>query len=193
MLANGGGAGLGFGLRLGLCFMFVFVLVVVFVLLGGPQKRCRHMLLCLCFQALRGLPHTPTSTSTREEMKSAPLWLAGGWEWSLAMEPLAVDGDRMTALIHYERQRWKKVNFFAKKPLPGSLFQHFQMLCMPSFIDLHTRNTRPCDVVCLRSKHFRSIAGMIAPPAKIYARNWSRSRWNMKHFRQTARGCLLHQ
>ena len=28
---------------------------------------------------------------------------------------------------------------------------------------------------------------MIAPPAKIYARDQSRSRWNMKHFRQTAR------
>ena len=30
----------------------------------------------------------------------------------------------------------------------------------------YTRNTRPCDVVCLQSKHFRSIAGMIAPPAR---------------------------
>ena len=27
----------------------------------------------------------------------------------------------------------------------------------------YTRNSRPCDVVCLKSKHFRSIAGMIAP------------------------------
>ena len=131
-------------------------------------------------------------------MKSAPLGLAGGREWSLATEALPVDGHRMTALIHYERQWWKKVNFFAKKPLPRSLFQHVQTLCMPSFIDLHTRmhtqhQARPCDVVCLRSKHFRSIAGMIAPPAKIYAHDRSRSRWNMKHFRQTARGCLLHQ
>ena len=60
----------------------------------------------------------------------------------------------------------------------------------------YTRNTRPCDVVCLQLKHFRSIAGiLLAPRAKIYARDRSRSisRWNMKHFRQTARGCLLHQ
>ena len=42
-------------------------------------------------------------------------------------------------------------------------------------------------VVCLQSKHLRSIAGMIAPPAKIYACDRSRSRWNMKHFWQTAR------
>ena len=49
--------------------------------------------------------------------------------------------DRMTALIHYERQRWKKVNVFAKKPLPRSLFQHVQTLCMPSFIDLHIHAT----------------------------------------------------
>ena len=124
------------------------------------------------------------------KMKSAPLGLAGGRWWSLATEPLPVDGDRMTVLIHYERQRWKKVNFFAKKLLPWSLFQHVQTLCMPSVIDLqYTRNTRPCDVVCLQSKHFRSVA----PPAKIYARDRSPSRWNMKHFRQTACGCLLHQ
>ena len=72
-------------------------------------------------------------------MKSAPLGLAGGRGWSLATEPLPVDGDRMTALIHHERQWCKKINFFAKKPLPRSLFQHVQTLCMPSFIDFHTR------------------------------------------------------
>ena len=74
-------------------------------------------------------------------MKSAPLGLAGCQEWSLTREALPVDGDRMTTLIHYERQRWKKVNFFAKKPLPRSLLQHVQTLCMPSFIDLHTHAT----------------------------------------------------
>ena len=58
---------------------------------------------------------------------------------SLRLDLLEVD--RMTALIHYEHQRWKKVNVFAKKPLPRSLFQHVQTLCMPSFIDLHTRAT----------------------------------------------------
>ena len=44
-------------------------------------------------------------------------------------------------------------------------------------------------VVCLQSKHLRSIAGMIAPPAKIYARDRSRSRWNTsgKPQLQTAR------
>ena len=56
-------------------------------------------------------------------MKSAPLGLARGREQSLATEALPVDGDRMTALIHYNRQRLKKINFFAKKPLPRSLFQ----------------------------------------------------------------------
>ena len=80
--------------------------------------------------------HQSTSCA-KHHMKSAPLGLAGGREWILAAEPLPVAGDRMTALIHYERQRWKKVNFFAKKPLPRSLFQHVQTLCIPSFIDLH--------------------------------------------------------
>ena len=55
-----------------------------------------------------------------------------------------------------------------------------------------TTEALPVDgVVCLQSKHFRSIAGMIAPPAKIYPRDRSRSRWNMKHFRQTARAASL--
>ena len=41
---------------------------------------------------------------------------------------------------------------------------HVQTLCMPSFIDFHARmhtrhQARPSDVFCLRSKHFRSIAG----------------------------------
>ena len=48
-------------------------------------------------------------------MKSAQLGLAGDQEWSLATEALPVDGDRMTAPILYERQRWIEVNFFAKK------------------------------------------------------------------------------
>ena len=56
--------------------------------------------------------------------------------------------------------------------------------CPVSLTCIHTQHQ--CDVFCLQSKHFRSIAGMIAPPAKIYARDRSRSRWNMKHFRQTA-------
>ena len=61
-----------------------------------------------------------------------------GWK-SLRLDLREVD--RMTALIHYERQRWKKFNFFAKKPLPRSLLQRVQTLCMPSFIDLHTHAT----------------------------------------------------
>ena len=127
-------------------------------------------------------------------MKSAPLGLAGCQDWSLTTEALPVDGDRMTALIHYERQRWKKVNFFAKKLLPRSLFQHVQTLCMPSFIDLHTHATagHASDVVCLqlcklqscsRNTSGRSLAW--SHHTKIYA-----IKVNMKHFRQTARSCL---
>ena len=81
MLVNGGGAGLGLGLRLGLRSIFVFeefLLVVVFVLLGGPQKRGRHMLFGSCFQALRGLPHIPTSTSAREQINHVRLLVGGG-------------------------------------------------------------------------------------------------------------------
>ena len=38
------------------------------------------------------------------------------------------------------------------------------------------------------TSRFPSIAGMIAPHVDLHDR--SRSRWNMNHFRQTARGCL---
>ena len=95
-----------------------------------------------------------------------------GIKWkSLRLDLLEVD--RMTALIHYERQRWKKVNFFAKKPLPRSLFQHVRNAVHAQFHWLaYTRNTRPCDVVCLQSKHFRSIAGiLLAPRADLRARS----------------------
>ena len=69
----------------------------------------------------------------------------------------------MTALIHYERQRCKKVNFFAKKPLPRSFFQHVQTLCMPSFIDMHTHATPGLGHVmtsfaCSRNTSDRSLA-----------------------------------
>ena len=80
-------------------------------------------------------------------------------EWkSLRLDLLEVD--RMTALIHYERQRWKKVNFFAKKPLHRSLFQHVQTLCMPSFIDLHTHATpgHVTSFACSRNTSDRSLA-----------------------------------
>ena len=100
-------------------------------------------------------------------MKSAPLGLAGGREWSLATEALRVDGDRMTALIHYERQRWKKINFFAKKPL-----QHVQTLCMPSFTDLHTHATagHVTSFAWSRNTSDRSLACiMIAPHVHVYA------------------------
>ena len=101
--------------------------------------------------------------------------------------------DRMTALIHYERQRWKKVNVFAKKPLRRSLFQHVQTLCMPSFIDLHIHATpgHVTSFACSRNTSDRSLAW--SHHRRRSTRDRSRSRWNMKHFRQTARGCLLHQ
>ena len=98
-------------------------------------------------------------------MKNAPLGLAGGRWWSLATEALPVDRDRMTALIHYEHQRWKKINFFAKKKTTSTCLNavHAQLHWLA-----YTRNSRPCDVVCLKSKHFRSIAGMIAPHVAIH-------------------------
>ena len=73
------------------------------------------------------------------EKRSA--WTCWGSGVKLSHGSTSVGGDRMTPLIHFERQRWKKVNFFAKKPLPRSLLQHVQTLCMPSFIDLHTHAT----------------------------------------------------
>ena len=82
----------------------------------------------------------------------------GGFKWkSLRLDLLEVDG--MTA-IHYERQRCKKVNFFVKKPLPRSFFQHVQTLCMPSFIDMHTHATpgHVTSFACSRNTSDRSLA-----------------------------------
>ena len=56
----------------------------------------------------------------------------------------------------------KKVNFFAKKPLPQVFVSTCSNAVHAEFHRLaYTRKSRPCDVVCLQSKHFRSIAGMI--------------------------------
>ena len=81
----------------------------------------------------------------------------GKWK-SLRLDLLEVD--RMTALIHYERQRWKKVNFFAKKTFHRSLFQHVQTLCTLSFIDLHTHATpgHVTSFACSRNTSDRSLA-----------------------------------
>ena len=99
-------------------------------------------------------------SSDQKRGRAYPKYVDGAaLEWkSLRLDLLEVD--RMTALIHYERQRWKKVNFFAKKPLPRSFFQHVQTLCMPSFIDLHTHATpgHVTSFVCSRNTSDRSLA-----------------------------------
>ena len=128
----------------------------------------------------------------RENMKSAPLGLAGCQEWGLTTEALPVDGDCMTALIHYERQRWKKVNFFAKKLLPRSLFQHVQTLCMPSFIDLHTHATagHVTSFACTKLQSLPIDRWHDRTTGSLRSTRSITIGWNMKHFRQTARGCL---
>ena len=106
------------------------------------------------------------------KMKIAPLGLAGGRSY-----------DRTNSLrtpTMKESQLLREKNHFL-----GLSFNMFKRCACPvSLTCIHTQHQ--CDVYCLQSKHFRSIAGMIAPPAKIYARDRSRSRWKMKHFRQTA-------
>ena len=121
-----------------------------------------------------------------------------GREWSLATEALPVDGDRMTALIHYERQRWKKINFFAKKPFPWSLFQHVQTQCMPSFIDLHTHAT--AGHVTSFAWSWNTSANSDRSLAWSYhtssphgdLRDRSRSRWNIqKHETFSGKPCTV--
>ena len=154
------------------------IFIFIFIFASGEVRGC---LLIIC-----GVPR-PASRRGNEKRSA---WTCWGQEWSLATEALPVDGDRMTALIHYERQRWKKVNFFTKKKLlPRSLFQHVQTLCMPSFIDLHTHATagHVTSFACTKS------AVETLPIDCWHDRTTRRStqpRWNMKHFRQTARGCL---
>ena len=100
--------------------------------------------------------------------KSVPCWLARGREWSfshiciLVVEILLADGDCMTALLHCKRQRWQKINFFAKKNHIGLCFNTFtrcacpvSLTCRHVCIQQVTCNSRPCDVVCLKLKHFR--------------------------------------
>ena len=115
----------------------------------------------------------------RSKWKALRLDLLECREWSLATEALPVDGHRMTALTHYERQRGKKVNFFAKKHFVGLCFNMFKRCACPvSLTCIHTQH-QACDVVWLAVETL-PIAGMIAPPAKIYAGDRSRSMWNMK-------------
>ena len=73
---------------------------------------------------MKGTSRSGIATSV--QMKIASLGLAGGRSY-----------DRTNSL----RTPTMKVNFFAKKPLPRSFFQHVQTLCMPSVIDLHTHAT----------------------------------------------------
>ena len=69
--------------------------------------------------------------STLPSMKIAPLGLAGGRSY-----------DRTTgSSLRTPTMKESQLSFFAKKPLPRSLFQRVQTLCMPSFIDLHTHAT----------------------------------------------------
>ena len=106
-------------------------------------------------------------------MKIAPLGLAGGRLYD------RTNSLRTPTMKESQLLREKTTSSVFLSTCSNAVHAQFHWLA-------YTRNTRPCDVFCLQSKHFRSIAGMIAPPAKIYARDRSRSRWNMKHFRQTA-------
>ena len=122
--------------------------------------------------------HTHTQ---RHGMKIAPLGLAGGRSYD------RTNSLRTPTMKESQLLREKTTSSVFVSTCSNAVHAQFHWLA-------YTRNTRPCDVVCLQLKHFRSIAGiLLAPRAKIYARDRSRSRWNMKHFRQTARGCLLHQ
>ena len=108
-------------------------------------------------------------------MKIAPLGLAGGRSY-----------DRTNSLrtpTMKESQLLREKNHFL-----GLSFNMFKRCGMPSFIDLHTHATpgHVTSFVCSRNTSDIDRLRMIAPPAKIYARDRSRSRWNMKHFRQTA-------
>ena len=115
------------------------------------------------------------------EMKIAPLGLAGGRSYD------RTNSLRTPTMKESQLLRKKTTSSVFVSTCSNAVHAQFHWLA-------YTRNTRPCDVVCLQLKHFRSIAGiLLAPRAKIYVRDRSRSRWNMKHFRQTARGCLLHQ
>ena len=71
-----------------------------------------------------GQTHTHTHT---HGMKIAPLGLAGGRSY-----------DRTNSL---RTPTMKESQLLREKPLPWSLFQRVQTLCMPSFIDLHTHAT----------------------------------------------------
>ena len=104
-------------------------------------------------------------------MKIAPLGLAGGRSYD------RTNSLRTPTMKESQLLREKTTSSVFVSTCSNAVHAQFHWLA-------YTRNTRPCDVVCLQLKHFRSIAGiLLAPRAKIYARDRSRSRWNMKHFR----------
>ena len=122
--------------------------------------------------------------SISHAMKIAPLGLAGGRSYD------RTNSLRTPTMQESQLLREKTTSSVFLSTCSNAVHAQFHW-------HAYTRNTRPCDVVCLQSKHFRSIAGMIAPPNLRRSTSTCaidrESRWNMKHFRQTARGCLLHQ
>ena len=84
--------------------------------------------------------------SNKPTNEIAPLGLAGGRSY-----------DRTNAL---RTPTMKESQLLREKPLPRSLFQHVQTLCMPSFIDLHTHATpgHVTSFACSRNTSDRSLA-----------------------------------
>ena len=156
-----------------------------FLWAGGTMQACvckLYIPLCLETGQLRSMWHSHRGTvcttwvgkvDLLTLMKIAPLGLAGGRSYD------RTNSLRTPTMKESQLLRERTTSSVFLSTCSNAVHAQFHWLA-------YTRNTRPCDVFCLQWKHFRSIAGMIAPPAKIYARDRSRSRWNMKHFRQTA-------
>ena len=90
-------------------------------------------------------------------MKIAPFGLAGGRSYD------RTNSLRTPTMKESQLLREKTTSSVFVSTCSNAVHAQFHWLA-------YTRNTRPCDVVCLQLKHFRSIAGiLLAPRAKIYA------------------------
>ena len=93
-------------------------------------------------RCVSSLSHNHVNAS--EIMKIAPLGLAGGRSY-----------DRTNSL---RTPTMRKESQLLREKTTSSVF--VSTCSNAVHAQFHWRNTRPCDVVCLHSKHFRSIAGI---------------------------------
>ena len=112
-------------------------------------------------------------------MKIAPLGLAGGRSYD------RTNSLRTPTMKESQRLREKTTSSVFVSTCSNAVHAQFH------WQHIHATPGHVTSFACSRNTSDRSLAW--SHHRRRSTRDRSRSRWNMKHFRQTARGCLLHQ